>query len=280
MVKLDPSGRERMTGIGKRIRLDRVINRNTKKTVIIPMDHGITMGPIKGLYDMRSIVNQVAEGGANAVLLHKGIIKAGYRGYGRDIGLIMHLSGSTLLGPDPNNKVLVADVIEAIKLGADAVSIHINVGSDTEPEQLRILGQVAKQCEEWGMPLLAMMYPRGRKIKNEYDVEVVRHAARIGAELGADIIKTNYTGDPDTFREVVKGCPVPVVMAGGPKTKTDEEFCQMVYDSIQAGGAGVAAGRNVFQHENPTRMVRVLCGIVHEGLDVETALAKYMGKKR
>ena len=269
-----------MTGIGKRIRLDRVINRNTKKTVIIPMDHGITMGPIKGLYDMRSIVNQVAEGGANAVLLHKGIIKAGYRGYGRDIGLIMHLSGSTLLGPDPNNKVLVADVIEAIKLGADAVSIHINVGSDTEPEQLRILGQVAKQCEEWGMPLLAMMYPRGRKIKNEYDMEVVRHAARIGAELGADIIKTNYTGDPDTFREVVKGCPVPVVMAGGPKTKTDEEFCQMVYDSIQAGGAGVAAGRNVFQHENPTGMVRVLCGIVHEGLDVETALAKYMGKKR
>ena len=126
------------------------------------------------------------------------------------------------------------------------------------------------------MPLLAMMYPRGKKITNQYGVEVVKHAARIGAELGADIIKTNYTGNLDTFREVVSGCPVPVVMAGGPKTKTNEEFCQMVYDSIQAGGAGVAAGRNVFQHEHPTKMVRVLCGIVHEELDVETALKKYM----
>ncbi|MEM1539342.1 MAG: 2-amino-3,7-dideoxy-D-threo-hept-6-ulosonate synthase [Candidatus Bathyarchaeia archaeon] len=267
-----------MTGIGKRIRIDRIMNRNTGKTVIIPMDHGITVGPIRGLEDMRSIVNKVAEGGANAVLLHKGIIRAGYRGYGRDIGLIMHLSASTALGPDPNNKVQVADVIEAIKLGADAVSVHVNVGSKTEPEQLKLLGKIAKVCEDWGMPLLAMMYPRGEKIKNEYDVEVVKHAARVGAELGADIIKTNYTGSEETFREVVKGCPVPVVMAGGPKTNTDEEFCQMVYGAIRAGAAGVAAGRNVFQHENPTKMVHVLCGIVHEGLDVKTALEKYMNK--
>jgi len=265
-----------MTEIGKRIRLDRIMNRDTKRTVIIPMDHGLTVGPIEGLQDMRVSVNQVAEGGANAVLLHKGIIRAGYRGYGKDIGLIMHLSGSTVLGPDPDDKVLVADVVEAIKLGADAVSIHINVGSKTEPEQLRVLGEVAKTCEDWGMPLLAMMYPRGEKIKDQYDVEVVKHAARIGAELGPDIVKTNYTGNGETFREVVKGCPVPVVMAGGPKTKTDEEFCQMVYDSVRAGGAGVAAGRNVFQHKNPANMVRVLCRIVHEGMDVRTALARYM----
>jgi len=265
-----------MTETGKRIRTDRIMNRNTRKTVIIPMDHGLTVGPIKGLDDMKTIVNQIAEGGANAVLLHKGIIAAGYRGYGRDIGLIMHLSGSTALGPDPNAKVQVADVMEAIKLGADAVSIHINVGSKTEQEQLKFLGQTAKICEDWGMPLIAMMYPRGEKIKNEYDVEVVKHAARIGAELGADIVKTNYTGSEETFREVVNGCLAPVVMAGGPKTKTDEEFCQMVYSSVRAGGAGAAAGRNVFQHENPTKMVRVLCGIVHEGLEVKAALQKYM----
>lgn len=265
-----------MTEIGKRIRIDRIMDRNTKRTVIVPMDHGMTIGPVKGLYDMKEIVNQVAEGGANAVLLHKGIIRAGYRGYGRDIGLIMHLSGSTILGPDPNDKVPVAEVEEAIKLGADAVSIHTNVGSETEPQQLGTLGRTAKICEEWGMPLLAMMYPRGKKITDQFDVEVVKHAARIGAELGADIVKTNYTGTPDSFKEVVKGCPVPVVMAGGPKTKTNEEFCKMVYGSIQAGGAGIAAGRNVFQHEHPPKMVRVLCGIVHEGLDVETALRQYM----
>ncbi|MEM2876442.1 MAG: 2-amino-3,7-dideoxy-D-threo-hept-6-ulosonate synthase [Candidatus Bathyarchaeia archaeon] len=265
-----------MTEIGKKIRIDRIMNRNTKKTVIIPMDHGISVGPVKGLINMRETIDKVAEGGANAVLLHKGIIRAGYRGYGRDIGLILHLSGSTDLGPDPNNKVPVATVEEAIKMGADAVSIHINVGSDTEPEQLQILGETAEVCEYWGMPLLAMMYPRGKKIKDQFDVEVVKHAARIGAELGADIVKTNYTGDPETFREVVKGCPVPVVMAGGPKTETEEQFCRMVYDCIQAGGCGVAAGRNVFQHEDPTKMVKVLCGIVHENLGVEEALKRYL----
>ena len=265
-----------MTEVGKRIRLERIMNRDTGKTVIIPMDHGLTVGPINGIKDMRSAVNRVAEGGANAVLLHKGIIRAGYRGYGKDIGLIMHLSGSTALGPDPDDKVLVADVVEAIKLGADAVSVHINVGSKNEPQQLRVLGEVAEICDEWSMPLLGMIYPRGEKIKDQYDVDVVKHAARIGAELGADIVKTNFTGSEGTFREVVEGCPVPVVMAGGPKTKTDEEFCEMVRSAIRAGSAGAATGRNVFQHKSPANMVRVLCGIVHEGLDVKAALAKYM----
>ncbi|MFH0897126.1 MAG: 2-amino-3,7-dideoxy-D-threo-hept-6-ulosonate synthase [Candidatus Bathyarchaeota archaeon] len=261
-----------MSEIGKRIRMERIMDRATKRMVIIPMDHGTTMGPIRGLGDMREIINQVAEGGANAVLLHKGIIRAGFRGYGRDIGLIMHLSASTTLGPDPDDKVLVAEVDESIKLGADAVSIQINVGSDTEPEQLKILGYTAKTCDDWGIPLLAMMYPRGKKIKDQFDVEFVKHVARIGAELGADIVKTNYTGNPESFKEVVKGCPVPVVMAGGPKTETDEEFCRMVYDSIQAGGAGVAAGRNVFQHKNPMAMVKAISAIVYKGAKVDDAL--------
>jgi fructose-bisphosphate aldolase/2-amino-3,7-dideoxy-D-threo-hept-6-ulosonate synthase len=261
-----------MTEIGKRIRIDRIMNRNTSKTVIIPMDHGIALGPIEGLTDMKKIVNQIAEGGANAILEHKGIIRSGYRGYGKDIGLIMHLSASTSLGPDPDDKVLVAEVEEAIKLGADAVSIHINVGSDTEPEQLRILGQIAKECGEWGMPLLAMVYPRGRAIKDQFDVDVVKHAARIGAELGADIVKTNYTGSLETYHEVIRGCPVPVVMAGGAKTHTNKEFLKTVHDSIQAGGAGVAVGRNVFQHENPTAMVKAISIIVHKNAQIEEAL--------
>lgn len=267
-----------MTEIGKKIRMDRIMNRNTQRTVIIPMDHGVTVGPIDGLFNIREAVEAVAKGGANAVLLHKGIIRAGYRGYGRDIGLIMHMSGSTRLGPDSDDKVPVADVYEAIKFGADAVSIHINVGSKTESKQLKHLGQTAKICEDWGMPLLAMMYPRGEKIEDEYDVEFVKHAARIGAELGADIIKTNYTGSVGSFQEVVRSCPVPVVMAGGPKRERVEDFLEMVYNSIQAGGAGVTIGRNVFQADDPTKMTQVLCGIVHEGLKVKDAIEKYVKK--
>ena len=261
-----------MSETGKRVRLERIINRETRKTIIVPMDHGVSSGPIAGLIDMPAAVNSVAEGGANAVLLHKGIIKHGHRGYGRDIGLIMHLSGSTSLSPDPNHKVLVATVEEALKLGADAVSIHVNVGADDEAKMLSQLGEVSERCMEWGMPLLAMMYPRGRKIESEHDVEVVKLAARVGAELGADIVKTNYTGDPDTFKEVVKGCPVPVVIAGGPKMGSDMEVLEMVAGAIEVGAAGTSIGRNIFQHANPTKMVRAIAAILHEGKTAEEAM--------
>ncbi len=261
-----------MSEIGKRIRMERIMDRRSGKTIIVPMDHGVSLGPIEGLIDMPEAINSVAEGGANAVLLHKGIIRHGHRGYGRDVGLIMHLSGSTSLAPDPNRKVQVASVEEAIRLGADAVSVHINVGADNEAEMLGLLGMVAERCTKWGMPLVAMMYPRGRKIPSEHAVEVVKLAARAGAELGADIIKTNYTGDVDTFREVVRGCPVPVVIAGGPKMGSDREVLEMVAGAMEAGGAGTSIGRNIFQHPSPTRMVRAIARIVHEGWSVEEAV--------
>jgi fructose-bisphosphate aldolase/2-amino-3,7-dideoxy-D-threo-hept-6-ulosonate synthase len=266
--------RERMEqmGIGKSIRMERIVDRKSGRSVIVPMDHGVTSGPIYGLTDMRNAVNGVAEGGANAVLLHKGIVTAGHRGYGKDIGLIIHLSASTSLGPDPLNKVVVAQVEEAIRLGADAVSMHVNVGAETESGMLEALGMMTMICEEWSMPLLAMMYPRGKKVKNEHDPELVKHAARVGAELGADVIKTNYTGDPDSFKEVISGCPVPVIIAGGPKANTDAEVLKMVEDAIAAGASGVSIGRNVFQHKNPADMTRAMSKVVHEGFSAEEAM--------
>ncbi|MHC1592485.1 MAG: 2-amino-3,7-dideoxy-D-threo-hept-6-ulosonate synthase [Methermicoccaceae archaeon] len=258
-----------MSKLGKSVRIERIINRESKRTLIVPMDHGVSMGPIKGLLDLPRMVNMVAEGGANAVLGHLGLPKYGHRGYGKDVGLIIHLSASTSIGPDPNHKVLVTTVEEALKVGADAVSVHINVGADDEAEMLVGLGHVAERCDHWGMPLVAMMYPRGRKVSSEYEVEFVKHAARVGAELGADIVKTNYTGDAETFKEVVKGCPVPVVMAGGPKTETEEEFLQNVYDAVASGAGGVAVGRNVFQADDPTALVRKIARIVHEGATLD-----------
>lgn len=261
-----------MSDIGKKVRMERIVDRESRNSVIIPMDHGISVGPVRGLVNLSEMVDEVAEGGANAVLLQKGMVKHGHREYGSDIGLIVHMSASTSLGPDPNDKVQVCQVEEALKVGADAVSVHINIGSETEADQLRKLGNVAERCELWGMPLLAMMYPRGDKIVDPNGVDVVALAARAGAELGADVIKTNYTGDPDTFREVVAGCPVPVVVAGGPKTETDEEFLEMIRGAIDAGGRGVAIGRNVFQHEDPIRMTKAIAAIVHRDQSVEEAM--------
>jgi len=248
--------------IGKQIRMQRIMDRNSGKTVIIPMDHGVTVGPIKGLENMKDTINKVADGGANAILLHKGIVNAGHRTAGKDVGLIIHLSASTALGPDPNHKVIACSVEEAVKLGADAVSIHVNIGADDEAKMLKDMGEIASQCNEWGMPLLAMMYPRGKKIKDEKDVEVVKLAARVGAELGADIIKTNYTGDIESFKQVVEGCPVPVIIAGGSKGK-EEDCLGMIEDAMKAGAAGVAMGRNSFQHENPKKFIKAVSEVVH-----------------
>ncbi|MDR2831089.1 MAG: 2-amino-3,7-dideoxy-D-threo-hept-6-ulosonate synthase [Methanobrevibacter sp.] len=258
--------------IGKKIRLERIINRKTKRTVIAPMDHGVTIGPISGIVNISKTIDNIRNSGANALLMHKGIVGQGHRGYGSDIGLIIHLSASTSLSPDPNNKVLVTSVEKAIQLGADAVSVHVNIGAKTEAKMLQELGEVAETCSQWGIPLLAMMYPRGKKIKNENDAEMVKHVARVGFELGVDIIKTNYTGDPGSFEEVIEGSIVPVVIAGGPKINTDKELLEMVKDSIEVGGAGVAFGRNLFQAKNPEKITKAISGVVHNSLDVEEAL--------
>ncbi len=260
---------------GKTRRLKRIMQQDNH-TVIVPMDHGVTIGPIPGIVNMQQIIDQLLKGGADAILVHKGIAK---HVDVANAGLIVMLSGMSNLSPNINGKVQVCSVQEAIRLGADAVSVHVNVGAQDEDKMLCNLGKVADECDVFGMPLLAMMYPRGPKIQDENAVDVVAHAARIGAELGADIIKANFTGNIETFKTVVEGCPVPVVIAGGPKCKTSREVLQTTHDAIAAGAAGLSIGRNVFQHENPTLIVKALCSIVHEGVNVEQAL-KILGEKQ
>ena len=261
--------------IGKERRLTRIFQADNR-TVIVPMDHGVSVGPIKGIENMQTILNKLNEGGADAVVLHKGLAKRVDAG---KAGLIVHLSAISNLTPNCNNKVQVCTVAEAIRIGADAVSVHVNVGADHEQKMLKVLGKVADECDLYGMPLLAMMYPRGPNIKNEHAVDAVAHAARLGAELGADIIKTNYTGTVDSFKTVIEGCPVPVIIAGGPKAKTPLDILQTTYESMQAGAAGLSIGRNVFQHENPAAMVRALSAIVHQNTTVEQA-KKLLGEAR
>ncbi|MDR2161786.1 MAG: 2-amino-3,7-dideoxy-D-threo-hept-6-ulosonate synthase [Desulfovibrio sp.] len=256
--------------IGKSIRMERIFNRNTRKSIVVPMDHGVSVGPLAGLENMAKAVDEVAEGGANAVLGHKGLVRSGHRQSGRDVGLIMHLSSSTVLSPAPNRKSLTASVEDAIRHGADGVSMHINLGDAGEADMLADFGLVARDAERWGMPLLAMIYGRGPNIPNSLDPAVVAHCARLGAELGADIVKVPYTGDKESFAQVVEACcGVPVLIAGGPKSDSTQDFLRMVSDAMQAGAAGLSVGRNVFQHQTPRRLVAALTCIVHAGLSLE-----------
>jgi len=260
---------------GKKRRLRRIF-RNDNRTVIVPMDHGVTIGPVEGIVNMQDIISKLLDGNVDAVVINRGIAKNVYTG---NAGLIVHLSGITVHCPDPNNKVQIGSVADAVRLGADAVSVHVNMGAKEEAKMLSTMGKVACECDDFGMPLLAMMYPRGPNIKDPHAADVVAHAARLGAELGADIIKTNYTGDVESFKEVVDSCLVSVIIAGGPKAETARDVLQMVKDSVTAGGSGLSIGRNVFQHEDPAKMVKALSAIVHKDLPVSEAM-KILGESK
>lgn len=235
---------------GKIIRVRKLTIPGTDRFFFVPIDHGITVGPLEGLKNIHKTISEIDKGGATGIIMHKGLINEYISVHPRNCHLILHLSGSTNYADDVNRKVLVATVEEALKYGADAVSVHINIGSKYEHEMLKDLGSVSRECEFWGIPLIAMMYVRGEKIKNPFAADSVSHAVRVAYELGADIIKTVYTGSKETFREVIESVPVPIVIAGGEKINDLKAFFKLVEDSMQAGAKGVSIGRNIFQAEN------------------------------
>jgi predicted phospho-2-dehydro-3-deoxyheptonate aldolase len=247
--------------------MERILERG--KAVIIPMDHGATEGPVDGLKDMNAMVRKV-EKDATAVLLHKGIVKA--LDSRPRCGVILHGSASTKLASEPNHKVQVATPEEALRMGCQGFSLHINVGgSEHEQEMLAALAKAAEECDRLDLPLLAMMYPRGKNIE-KVTPESIALVARVGAELGADIVKCPYSGDVESFKTVVGGCPVPVVIAGGAKSNSDKDVLDMVAGAMEAGAAGVSLGRNVFQHRNPERMVHAIREIIVNSRSLEEAL--------
>jgi len=249
--------------VGKRRRLKRIMKDG--KTLIVPMDHGVSR-PVEGIQRIDSMLEAI-DGLADAVVLHKGIVKNSRYVAEMETGLIVHLSGSTHY--KANEKVIVCSVENAIRLGADAVSVHVNIGSETEGEQLKDLGAVSEICDSYGMPLLAMIYPRGNGV--EVNTESVKHAVRLGYELGADIVKTAYTGSTESFAEVLEYANIPVVVAGGAK-KSEVELIRDIRDAILAGAAGVAIGRNVFQSANPALIVKALKRVIHNGMSAEEAM--------
>lgn len=252
-----------MTSLGKEIRMRRVLSEG--KALIVAMDHGVSSGPVAGLEDIRKAVGNVAKGGATAVVLHKGLVRFAKDYFDEKLSLILHLSASTSLSSRVDRKVLVTQVEEAISYGADAASVHVNIGGEDDDRMIKDLGATATACGRFGFPLLAMMYPRGPNIKSPYDVDVVKHVARVGAELGADVVKTLYTGSPETFKEVVRGCPVPVIVAGGPRLDSERAALEMVEGALAGGAVGVSMGRNIFQAKDPIGMTRAIARMIFDG---------------
>ena len=246
-------------------RLNKIFNPQSKKTVIIPMDHGVYCGPIAGLINTTQTLRWIKEGGANAVILHKGLARH-HQQLLQEINLpyLLHLSASTGLGATLQ-KVLVADVREADELGAVGVSVLIYLGNQYEPEMLRDLGQVTGQAQKLNMPVFAMMYIANKvndKVLEITNAQEVAQAARIGAELGVDIVEVRYTGSQESFKKTVNGCLSPVIMAGRSKD-SQKEFLERAHKCLEAGAAGVSWGRKIFQAEDVLGLVREICQVVH-----------------
>lgn len=254
---------------GKAARLTRI--GRDGKFVTVPMDHGITLGPVTGLKDIESTIDAVTRGGADAVLTQKGIAPR-VHDHKNGKGYIVHLNASTSIGPDSNDKRLTGTVEEAVRAGGDAVSFHINVGSDHEPDQIAELAEIADDADRLGMPLLAMAYARGPGI-DEHDAETLGHAVRLAEEVGADVVKTAYSGDADSFEHVCEATRLPVIIAGG-SPDGDHATLEAVRGAMDAGAAGVSMGRTIFQHDDPYKMASAVAAIVHDDATPDDALTE------
>ncbi len=235
------------------------------------MDHGITLGAVQGLKDIESTIDAVTRAGADAVLTQKGIAPRVHDNK-NEAGYIVHLNASTTIGPDTNDKRLTGTVEEAIRAGADAVSFHINVGSDHEPEQIEDLAGITDVASRFGIPVLAMAYARGPGVDST-DPESLGHAVRLAEELGADIVKTGYSGDGASFEHVCESTRLPVLIAGGARG-SDRETVEMVRGAMDGGAAGVSMGRSIFQHEDPAAITTAVSAIVHDDASVDEALER------
>ncbi|MBO3801644.1 MAG: class I fructose-bisphosphate aldolase family protein [Thermoproteota archaeon] len=265
------------SAVGKNIRLQRILGKGTGKAVVLAMDHGIEHGPkdfIQPHLDPRVIIDKVVKAGVDAIMLPRGLARLTWKVWANKTALIVKVTGKTSLRPSDKQFTQdpIATVKDAVALGADGVAATVYWGAPEEDVMLRQFTEIAAECETYGMPLLNLAYPRGPHIAKKEDVEIVRYAARAAAEVGADIIKTYWTGSEETFREVVRATPIPVMMSGGTKTETPEQFLRVVKGVMNAGGAGVVVGRNVFQREKATEMMRAILKIVHEDASVEEAL--------
>jgi len=178
----------------RQLRLRRLYRHRAGRLLVVPLDHTVTTGPIVHGGHLDDLVGPIARHGADAIVLHKGSLRHVDPAWFRDVALVVHLSASTAHALDPDAKRLVCGVEEALRLGADAVSVHVNLGAREEPRQLEDLAEVAEACERWSVPLLAMVYPRGPRVTDPADPERVAHAVTVAAELGADLVKTVYPG--------------------------------------------------------------------------------------
>jgi len=242
------------------------------KFMFLAYDQGLEHGPVDFNLkncDPNYILDIALEGKYSSVILLPGTAEKYYHEYYKDIPLILKINGKTRLPHIPPQSVQLCSVERAIKLGASAVGYTIFDGSKKEPEIFREFGRIVDKAHDYGLPVIAWLYPRGEAVKDEYTNEILAYSARIGLELGADIIKIKYNHDKEHFKWVVKNAGrAKVVLSGGDKTD-NLSFLKTVKEFIDCGGSGLAVGRNVWQSEKPFTLSKALRGVIYDNKEPE-----------
>lgn len=260
--------------LGKDVRMARLLHEKTGRLLAITMDHPITRGVLPGLVDVATAMRLVCDGKPDAVTLQKGIARTVFRPYAGKVALIMK-STSYSIPYHPYYDAPVADVEEALSLGADAISVGMIVGGPEQAAQLTHLGQISKEADKVGMPLVAHIYPKGSMVKDPSNADAIAYAVRAGAELGVDIVKTIWSGSAETFAKVIEACPAKVCLAGGAAGNDLIDYLNMTREALDIGLAGVTFGRSVWGDAYPTAVVLALKALIHDDVSVEKAMEVY-----
>lgn len=257
-----------MTQYGKPTRLRRILHPG-RGSLVVAFDHPLVLGPIPGTINPGRQIARFIEGRADALLLNLGMMRhVAEAAPGENLpGLVARLDWTTALGTashvpsGPFRSCLVARPEEALRHGADAVIVFLVVGSgdaDFDRNEIQRVARASRECEQLGLPLIVESIARGPGVQNPRDPEWLLLHTRIAAELGADVIKTEYTGDPESMHRVIDSCPIPILVLGGSRSGSDQEVLDVVRSIMRAGAAGVFFGRNVFQAKNiPELMERI-----------------------
>jgi DhnA family fructose-bisphosphate aldolase class Ia len=261
-----------MSVSGKSLRLHRILDVDTRKSVVVAFDHGLMLGPIPGISPPRERIAMFLEGGADAVLMSPGVLRANAEVFaGRKAGVIVRLDWTNmwrdpeLLGFTEGRSCAIALVEDAVRWGADAVLTYLFVGltdAAVEAEEVRRNAEVNRACERFGMVHMIEPMARGSRVKKANSKELVALHTRMAGELGADLIKTDFLDQESDTAEVVSTCLAPVLLAGGPKI-TESSAIGVIERSVRAGAAGIVFGRNVFQASDPVAFLRDARRAIH-----------------
>lgn len=262
--------------VGKAMRMKRVID-GAGVSVICALDHGMTSPTfLEPLADIRTRTEEAVAGGSNVIMMSKGMIRIAQPAFSPTTSLALLLSASASPTGDRPSIVQIADVEEALVLGADCVVLFTALGGDAEAEMIETLAGVGSECAALGMPFIAeaefpTTYASVEELAAQYGFEYLSRNVRLCAELGADIVKTNWPGSGEQFGKLVEAANgIPMVLAGGSRLE-DAELLSRMEQAMAAGAIGCSVGRNIFMHRNPEAITRALSRVIRERWSAEKA---------